>query len=110
MSIYVNYSLDASIADFFTKTSVTREVCDGKAASLVGGRIIPVPIQGSCSYTVYGGPQLEFVVQFRLEPLPLSLKTAALARKDSWESSSCHHLSRTAGRYKSRASFRVFHG
>lgn len=81
MSVYVNYSLDASIADFFTKTSVTREVCDVKAASLVGGCIIPVPVQGSCSYTVYGGLQSEFVVQFRLESLPLNLRIAALARK-----------------------------
>lgn len=81
MPAYVQYSLDISITEFFTRTSATREACDEKAASLVGGNIIPVPIQGSCSYTVYGGTRFEFVVQFRLQSLPLNLKTTALARE-----------------------------
>jgi len=81
MPAYVEYSLEDKIAKFFTKTSATREACDEKAASLVGGSISPAPIQGDCSYTVYGGTHSEFVVQFRLQSLSLSLKTAALARK-----------------------------
>jgi len=81
MTAYVEYSLEDKIAKFFTKTSATREACDEKAASLVGGNISPAPIQGDCSYTVYGGTHFESVVQFRLQSLPLSLKITALARK-----------------------------
>ncbi|KAJ9637136.1 hypothetical protein H2199_007422 [Coniosporium tulheliwenetii] len=75
------YILDSHIADFFTKTSVTREVCDVKAVELVGGSITPVPNQGDCSYTVYGGPYSEFAVQFRLKSLLLDLEKAALAQE-----------------------------
>jgi len=81
MTAYVEYFLEDKIAKFFTKTSATREAYDEKAASLVGGSISPAPIQGDCSYTVYGGAHSEFVVQFRLQSLSLRLKTAALARK-----------------------------
>ncbi len=81
MPAYVEYFLEDKIAKFFTKTSATREACDEKAASLVGGSISPAPIQGDCSYTVYGGAHSEFVVQFRLPSLSLRLKIAALARK-----------------------------
>ena len=79
MPAYVQYSLDSFIAEFFKRTSATREACNEKAASLVGGSIRPVPIQGSCSYTVYGGIRSEFIVQFRIQSL--SLETTALARK-----------------------------
>ncbi|KAL9098652.1 MAG: hypothetical protein Q9163_005729 [Psora crenata] len=78
---YVEYSLEDTIAKFFTKTSATREACDEKAASLLGGSISPAPIQGDCSYTVYGGAHSEFVAQFRVQSLSLRLQTAALARK-----------------------------
>lgn len=81
MTVYFEYSLEDKIAQFFTKTFTTREACDEKAASLVGGRISPVPIQGDCSYTVYGGSRSQSVVQFRLQSLPLSLKITALAKK-----------------------------
>jgi len=47
----------------------------------MGGSISPAPIQGDYTYTVYGGTHSESVVQFRLQSLSLSLKTAALARK-----------------------------
>ena len=47
----------------------------------MGGSISPAPIQGDCSYTVYGGAHSEFVVQFRLQSLSLGLKTAAFTRK-----------------------------
>ncbi|KAL9125885.1 MAG: hypothetical protein Q9217_004972 [Psora testacea] len=81
MPAYVEYSLESSIAEFFTKTSATREACDEKAASLVGCSVTPAPIQGSFSYTVYGGIRSDLVVQFRLQSLSLKLKTTALARK-----------------------------
>ncbi|KAF3480664.1 uncharacterized protein GIQ15_06011 [Arthroderma uncinatum] len=78
---YEVYSLDNAIDTLFKSTSATREACEEKAARLVGGKIIPVPIQGCCSYTVYAGAQSEFVVQFRLELLQLQLEIAALAHE-----------------------------
>lgn len=42
---------------------------------------MPVKVQGVCSYSVYAGPDLEFVVQFRLKSLELKTETATLARK-----------------------------
>lgn len=81
MPAFVEYSLEDKTAKFFTKTSATREACDEKAASLMEGRISSAPIQGDCSYTVYGGIHFKFVVQFRLQSLSLRLETAALARK-----------------------------
>lgn len=47
----------------------------------MGGKVVPVDIQGVCSYSVYAGPKLEYVVQFRLQSLKLNLETAALARE-----------------------------
>ncbi|KAK2762131.1 hypothetical protein FQN54_001138 [Arachnomyces sp. PD_36] len=81
MAAYEVYSFDTSVQRLFASTSATRDECDEKAASLVGGRITPVPHQGDHSYTVYGGPQDESVVQFRLEPFPLSTEVATLARQ-----------------------------
>lgn len=75
------YSLDGSIEKLFKSTSATREACDEKAASLVGGELRPVPIQGDSSYTVYGGVAEEFVVQFRLEQISLKAEIANLARE-----------------------------
>ncbi|KAK1774083.1 hypothetical protein QBC45DRAFT_338488 [Copromyces sp. CBS 386.78] len=70
-----NYSIDSEIAVFFRKTSATREDCDARAREIVGdGNVVPVDTQGACSYTVYAGPELEYVVQFRLKSL--ALKTA----------------------------------
>lgn len=81
MSTYPEYSLDIAITEFFSKTSATREACDTKARDLVGGGIVPVTVQGNCSYSVYAGPEFEFVVQFRLKSLMLKLETVTLARK-----------------------------
>jgi hypothetical protein len=81
MSTYLEYSQETAITSFFTQTSTTRHACDTKAADLVGGEVIPVPIQGNCSYTVYAGPESEFVIQFRLKSLVLELETASLARE-----------------------------
>lgn len=81
MSTYEEYSLDATIAEFFAQTSATREACDAKAKELVGGRIVPVTVQGNCSYSVYAGTKLEFVVQFRLKSLMLKPQISALAQQ-----------------------------
>ena len=51
------------------------------AISLVGGSIEPVAVQGNCSYTIFAGRNLEFVFQFRLQSLPLSMEVLELARK-----------------------------
>ena len=81
MSAYPEYSLDAAIAKFFSQTSATREACDTKAKDLVGGKVVPVTVQGNCSYSVYAGPECEFVVQFRLKSLMLRSEIVALARE-----------------------------
>jgi hypothetical protein len=38
-------------------------------------------VQGNCSYSVYAGPECEFVVQFRLKSLMLKSEITALARE-----------------------------
>ena len=81
MPAFVEYSLENKIAVFFKKTSATREACDARAASLVGGPISPAAIPGDCSYTVYGGDDSQFVVQFRLQSQSLKLQMVALASK-----------------------------
>lgn len=76
------YALHQEIASFFSKTSVHRETCDVVAKELVGGdQVVPVTVQGVCSYTVYAGQDLGYVVQFRLKSLQLRIETAALARQ-----------------------------
>lgn len=75
------YSVDAEISSFFAKTSATRLGCDTRAMQLVGGKTVPVDVQGVCSYSVYAGPNLEFVVQFRLKSLELQPETSTMARK-----------------------------
>lgn len=75
------YSVDGEIADFFRQTTATRAECDEHALALVGGpAVMPVAVQGVCSYTIYAGPDLGFVVQFRLKSLELPVQTAKLAR------------------------------
>lgn len=81
-SEHQQYAVDDEIAVFFSKTPVTRETCDSLAKDLVGGdQVVPVAIQGACSYTVYAGQDLDYVVQFRLKSLGLKAETAALARR-----------------------------
>lgn len=75
------YSLEDAVADFFKKSRIKREDCDKKALDLVGGRIEPVAVQGNCSYSIYAGPALEYVLQFRPSPLSLNLDHILLARK-----------------------------
>ncbi|KAJ5939725.1 hypothetical protein N7466_002859 [Penicillium verhagenii] len=73
------YSNDEEILSFFRKTSATRSSCDARARELVGGTVIPVAVQGFCSYSVYAGPDHEFVVQFRLKSLDLDTRMTTLA-------------------------------
>ncbi|KAI0100324.1 hypothetical protein GGR51DRAFT_575408 [Nemania sp. FL0031] len=75
------YSVDLEIVRFFGQTSATQSECDDLAKQLVGGNVVPVAVQGVCSYTVYAGQKQEFVVQFRLKSLALDLETVTLARK-----------------------------
>ncbi|KAH8433854.1 uncharacterized protein LDX57_011491 [Aspergillus melleus] len=74
------YSVDQGITDFFEKTAVTRSACEAFAREHLGGNIVPVPVQGVCSYTVYAGPNAESVVQFRLASLQLCMEIGKLAR------------------------------
>ena len=48
---------------------------------LVGGKFVPVTVQGNCSHSVYAGPEFEFVVQFRLKSLVLKSEIMTLARE-----------------------------
>jgi hypothetical protein len=81
MSAYPEYSLDVAIAEFFSQTSASREAFDTKAKDLVGGKVVPVTVQGNCSYSVYARPEFEFVVQFRLKSLMLKSEIVVLARE-----------------------------
>ncbi|KAK3898451.1 hypothetical protein C8A05DRAFT_47250 [Staphylotrichum tortipilum] len=77
-----SYAVDDEITAFFSKTPVHRSACDALAKSLSGSdRVVPIAVQGICSYTVYAGPELEYVVQFRLKSLALKIETAVLARQ-----------------------------
>lgn len=79
-STYSQYTVDAEIASFFSKTPATRSECDARAKELAGGNVIPVKVQGACSYSVYAGIELEYVVQFRLKSLEPRAETTTLAR------------------------------
>ncbi|KAF9766949.1 hypothetical protein IL306_000545 [Fusarium sp. DS 682] len=76
---YSQYSVEDEISNFFAKTSASRPDCDARAEELVGGMATPVNVQGNCSYSVYAGPCLDYVVQFRLKSLKLDMKIASLA-------------------------------
>ncbi|KFY14628.1 hypothetical protein V492_02507 [Pseudogymnoascus sp. VKM F-4246] len=54
---------------------------DDRAKDLVGGTVCPIKIQGFCSYSVYGGPNLEYVVQFRPKSLELKTENTVLAKQ-----------------------------
>lgn len=79
---YPEYSVASEIEAFFKKTSATRAACDARAAELAGGKaVVPVDVQGACSYSVYAGAELEHVVQFRLESLALRTEVTSLVTK-----------------------------
>lgn len=74
------YSVDDEIVTFFGKTTATRSQCEMRARQLTGSdKIEPVSIQGACSYTMYAGDHLEFVVQCRLGSLALNADITDLA-------------------------------
>ncbi|OBT58575.1 hypothetical protein VE04_01385 [Pseudogymnoascus sp. 24MN13] len=75
------YNVEDEIAAFFTKTSVTRQTCDDRAKDLAGGTVTPIKIQGFCSYSVYAGPNLEYVLQFRPKSLELKTENTMLAKQ-----------------------------
>jgi hypothetical protein len=76
-----NYDVEQDVAAFFTKMTVTRSACDLRATELVSGELQLVPTQDVCSYTVYTGPTLGSVIQFRLKSLILPSKTMDLAQQ-----------------------------
>ncbi|KAH8746624.1 hypothetical protein F5883DRAFT_253920 [Diaporthe sp. PMI_573] len=76
---YAEYSVVSEIEGFFKKTSATRAACDARATELAGENVVPVDVQGVCSYSVCAGPELEYVVQFRLESLALRTEVTSLA-------------------------------
>ena len=64
------YSLNDSIADFFSQfTGINRELCDEKAEIIAGSPVNPCPIQGQFSYAVFAGAEQSKVIQFRSERL-----------------------------------------
>lgn len=76
------YAVDDGIAVFFTKTTATEEECEAKCRELTqSDKVEPVPVQGVCSYTLYGGDNLEYVVQCRLKSLALKNAMSDLATK-----------------------------
>lgn len=79
--IDLKYSVDDEIVSFFTKTSAVRLECDARANELTGVKVVPIEVQGVCSYSVYAGPDLEYVTQFRLKSLELKTGTCVLATK-----------------------------
>ncbi|PWY96636.1 hypothetical protein BO94DRAFT_592531 [Aspergillus sclerotioniger CBS 115572] len=73
------YSIDQEIQNLFDQTTATRSACDTFAREQLGGDIVPVTIQGVCSYTVIAGPKGEFIAQFRLECFQLNIDIMKLA-------------------------------
>lgn len=76
----LGYSVDQEIANFFERTTATRSACDTFAREHLGGKAVPVAVQGVCSYTVYAGPDDELVAQFRPKSFRLNTDTVNLAR------------------------------
>lgn len=76
------YAVDDEIAAFFAKTTATKEECEAKGRDLAKSqKLAPVPIQGVCSYTMYAGENLEYVIQCRLKSLALKTEMSDLATK-----------------------------
>lgn len=75
------YSLDNSINSFFTSnTTATRRQCDDFALSLAGGRVSPVQIQGTFSYTLTAGTEKPRLFQFRLQDSSFDMNIMSLAK------------------------------
>lgn len=77
--VYVG--LEDEIAQFFSRTSATREECDDLALKNFGGLVEPVSVQGATSYTVVVGRNREKIVQFRNMDAQLDIGVLDLARR-----------------------------
>lgn len=76
------YAVDEEITAFFTKSTATKDECEAKCRELTNSdKLEAVPIQGACSYTLYGGDDLEYVLQCRLKSLELNMDISKLARQ-----------------------------
>ena len=74
------YNLENAINSFFTSnTTATRQQCDNFALSLAGGRVSPVQIQGTFSYTVTAGTDKPKLFQFRLQGSSFDMNIMSLA-------------------------------
>ncbi|GAM86560.1 hypothetical protein ANO11243_045740 [Dothideomycetidae sp. 11243] len=68
---------EEQITKFFLHSSATRQACDARARELGAGHtVVPVNVQGTCSYTVFTGAGVNSVVQYRLAPLSWSDHTS----------------------------------
>ncbi|KAI1292463.1 hypothetical protein F5Y03DRAFT_375862 [Xylaria venustula] len=77
----VVYSLDDTISSFFDEnTTVTRQQCDDFALSQVGGKSIPVPIQGDSSYTITAGTAESKIFQFRTHDSDIDMSVLSFAK------------------------------
>ncbi|KAK1976170.1 hypothetical protein LZ30DRAFT_603995 [Colletotrichum cereale] len=75
------YSLDNAISAFFeTNTTATREQCDEFTLSRAGGRVSPVQIQGTFSYTVTAGTNKSKIFQFRIQDSSIDMEIMKLAK------------------------------
>ncbi|KAK3947080.1 hypothetical protein QBC32DRAFT_385963 [Pseudoneurospora amorphoporcata] len=70
---------DAAAAKIVTLAAARNYSVDSEIDRLSEINVVPVDIQGVCSYTVYAGPELEYLVQFRLKSLALKTEISDLA-------------------------------
>lgn len=81
MVIYVVYSFDGAINDFFnSNTTTTRQQCEDFAVARAGGVPTPLQMQGVCSYTVTAGTNNSKLIQFRTEDSILDMSNTNLAK------------------------------
>lgn len=80
-TVDVEFPSGNTTASFFGHTSATQADCESHVAALAEGKAVPATVQGPHSYTVFAGPDLESVVQFRPKSSPLPTESTVLARK-----------------------------
>ncbi|KAE8377383.1 hypothetical protein BDV26DRAFT_281897 [Aspergillus bertholletiae] len=100
------YSVDQEIADFSETTSTTRAACDRYVKEHFGGDVIPVAIQGVCSYTVYAGRRGGFVAQLEKmlegkEPLYIYVMNQIHATFSSWRKTLISDIARHVKYFRS---------
>lgn len=75
-------SHDRQVEQYFSRRllqGITSKQCDQIAERIAGGPVVPVSVQGLCSYTVLAGPKQDIIVQFREEGVA-PLKVDELSR------------------------------